>query len=117
MGASNSSFTPTQFNRQNFGGFNRGGQGGATSQFASGASVTTSNPQTARRSGGRLVGGGTAMPKPTALSNPQTTRRTGGTTGTAFGQANGTVAGMQQNGANGNRFGGFNAGTGFNRGN
>ena len=131
-GASASNTSSNQFNRPNFGGFNRGGFGGGgfgggfggginnnntrgTSQFASGAAVTTSNPQTARRSGGKLVGGADAMPKPAAISNPQTTRRTGTSNTTAFGQASGTVAGIQQNNANGSRFGGY--GTSVNRGN
>jgi hypothetical protein len=50
------------------------------------APATTSNPQTARRSGARLVGG-QRIPEPSALNNPQTRRRRGSTSGPAFGQA------------------------------
>jgi hypothetical protein len=48
-------------------------------------STLTANPQTARRLGIRLVGGGAPLPAPEPLANPQTLRRTGSTQGAAFG--------------------------------
>jgi hypothetical protein len=71
------------------GGFGGGFSGGFGSRGNSSRSTqtaaATSNPQTARRSGGRLVSGATALPTPQPISNPQTQRRTGSTTGQAFG--------------------------------
>lgn len=82
------------------GGFGGGGFGGGTnsgggSQFSASATGSTSNPQTARRRGTSLIGGGTAMAAPAAISNPQTERRKGTTsTGStpAFGTGDGTTA-------------------------
>ncbi|MGV3724035.1 MAG: hypothetical protein ACO1SX_24345, partial [Actinomycetota bacterium] len=78
-----------------FGGFGSRGNNGRTTQTV----VATSNPQQARRSGGRLVGGATAMPSPAPISNPQTQRRTGGTSGQAFGDE---TANSGRNGFNNN---------------
>jgi hypothetical protein len=77
------------------GGFGNRGSRGQTTQTA----VSTSNPQQARRSGGRLVGGATAMPMPDPISNPQTQRRTGTTSGQAFGDE---TANSGRNGFNNN---------------
>jgi hypothetical protein len=80
-------------NRRGGGGFNpralaqRAGQGRNRQNGSSfTAPATTSNPQTARRSGARLVGG-QRIPEPSAINNPQTRRRRGSTSGPAFGQA------------------------------
>lgn len=82
----------------NFGGGGFGG-GGTFGQSASGSSSTvasgsTSNPQTARRSGSRLTGDADPVEQPAAIVNPQTQRRTGSTSQPAFGQAEGTVRGQ-----------------------
>ena len=70
----------------NGGGARRGSQFSRTA-----AAPPTSNPQTARRRGGQLVGGAQPEPEPQALANPQTQRRLGTTTGPAFGSAAGGV--------------------------
>ena len=63
------------------GGFNR--RGSQTQNTG-----PTSNPQTARRRGGQLIGGADPIETPDAISNPQTTRRLGTNSGgTAFGDA------------------------------
>lgn len=91
------------------GGFQMGG--GANNQFAANASGPTSNPQTARRRGGQLIGGATAIETPQAITNPQTQRRLGSaSTGAAFGQsspANGFGGNGRGGNARNNRAGGF----------
>lgn len=71
------------------GGFVGGSQSGSTtSTFAAGATGGSSNPQTARRQGGR------SSDSPEGIVNPQTQRRTGATNQPAFGQVDGTVRGQ-----------------------
>lgn len=62
-----------------------GNRGGA---FGGGTAGSTSNPQTARRRGGQLIGGATPLPNPQSIRNPQTTRRLGTNSGQAFGSGN-----------------------------
>lgn len=114
----------SSFNRGGGGNFNRGGgnsnRGGArfSTSYAAPASYgggfnrnqtrtqaagPTSNPQTARRRGGQLVGGASPLPTPSALSNPQTTRRTGTNSGPAFGSGNNNNRGGSNNRTGNNR--------------
>ncbi|MFN3648975.1 MAG: hypothetical protein ACK47B_05280 [Armatimonadota bacterium] len=66
-----------------FGGnFNRNFNNSGTQQQVS------SNPQTARRRGVRLVGDAEPIPQPPQVNNPQTQRRRGNTNGAAFGAPN-----------------------------
>lgn len=73
----------------NFGGGGGYGSNRQTQQTAG----PTSNPQTARRRGGQLVGGAKPLPSMPTISNPQTQRRLGTTSGRAFG------SGSSQNGS------------------
>jgi hypothetical protein len=57
----------------------------------------TSNPQTARRRGGQLVGGAKALPAVPTISNPQTARRLGTTSGKAFGSSQSNSRSGSQN--------------------
>ncbi len=69
-----------------------GGAGVSTFSSAGGTAASTSNPQTARRNGARLVGGADTATAPTAIANPQTQRRRGTTgAGPAFGQTTGAT--------------------------
>lgn len=82
------------------GGGLQGQNSAGNSQFAAGASGPTSNPQTARRRGGQLIGGAEPIQAPKAIANPQTQRRLGTTsTGAAFGQG-GNTAGAARNNQN-----------------
>lgn len=83
-----------------FGGFG-GGYGGRRNQTQ--AAGPTSNPQTARRRGGQLVGGADPLPTPTPIANPQTQRRLGTTSGQAFGTGNQGPYGYGQTNRRNNR--------------
>jgi hypothetical protein len=75
-----------------FGGGGFGGQGGAFGQTNSTSTrSSTSNPQTALRTGASLISGSTSrVSKPQTISNPQTQRRLGTTSGPAFGSGSGS---------------------------
>lgn len=76
------------FSRPQFGG-NFGGFGGQNFNQRNNRNSTlnrpTSNPQEARRRGGRLMGGANPIPAPASITNPQTSRRRGTNSGRAFG--------------------------------
>jgi hypothetical protein len=57
----------------------------------------TSNPQTARRRGGQLIGGADPIEAPDTITNPQTTRRLGTNSSVAFGEQNNNSRGRNQN--------------------
>lgn len=76
--------------------FSGGGRRGSNQGVAFGP---TSNPQTARRRGGQLVGEAAPVPEPEPLSNPQTMRRLGSTTGPAFGDSSYSQRSGSRNGA------------------
>lgn len=89
------SFTPRL--RGNFGGW-----AGGRNRNQPAAPGPTSNPQTARRRGGQLVGGADPLPTPAPIANPQTQRRLGTTSGVAFGSSENRSRNSGQN-RNGSR--------------
>lgn len=89
----------------------RTSQGGSNPFSSASSAGSTSNPQTARRSGASLVGGATGTSAPKAITNPQTQRRLGTTSSNtpAFGQGSGNTGRTGQAG----RQGSYNQGTRF----
>lgn len=86
--------------------FMMGGWGsGRNNSQSSFTNAPTTNPQTARRRGGGLVGGASGTDGPDPINNPQTQRRLGNTSGPAFGQDQATSGNRSGFNRPGNNFG------------